>query len=84
MTDNIADHTAIVLREIQAALAAIQNQAKTISIESNARLDRIEFRMGAVEQHLGLIVASSAGDRDEVKQLAQRVERIERRLELAP
>ena len=29
-----------------------------------ARLNRIELRLGATEQHLGLMVASGAGDRD--------------------
>ena len=47
------------------------------------RLNRIELRLGAIEQHLGLMVASGTGDRDAVRLLERRIERIETRLSLS-
>lgn len=47
------------------------------------RLNRIELRLGTIEQHLGLMVASGAGDRDAVRLLERRIERIETRLSLS-
>jgi hypothetical protein len=46
------------------------------------RLNRIELRLSTVEQHLGLLVSSGAADRDAVRSLERRIERIEKRLEL--
>ena len=46
------------------------------------RLNRIEIRLGVIEQTLGSLYALSGSDREMVNSLARRVERIERRLEL--
>ena len=44
---------------------------------------RILKAMKHIEQHLGLMVASGAGDRDAVRLLERRIERIETRLSLS-
>ena len=47
------------------------------------RLTRIEVRHGSIEQHLGLTVASGAGDRTAVPLLARCIKRIETRLSMS-
>jgi tetrahydromethanopterin S-methyltransferase subunit G len=82
MTDNIQDITQPILQSIQETVLATKNEIRHGFTLIGDRLDRIEFRLGAVEQHMGLMVASSASDRDEVTQLTKRVERIEHQLNL--
>lgn len=47
------------------------------------RLDRMDLRMSVMEQTLGGLYALSASDRETLQTVIHRVERIERRLELA-
>lgn len=47
------------------------------------RMGRVELRLSAIEQTLGNLYALSGSDREAVQSLTRRVERIERRLELA-
>jgi archaellum component FlaC len=70
----MAEEPNIVLEHLKAIRAQLDTHGE--------RLNRIELRLGTVEQHLGLLVSSSAGDRDSMRALERRVERIERRLEL--
>jgi archaellum component FlaC len=46
------------------------------------RLGRIETRLSAIEQTLGSLYALSGSDRESIQNLARRIERIERRLQL--
>lgn len=46
------------------------------------RLDRMDLRLSAIEQTIGSLYALSASDRDTLQAVIERVERIERRLEL--
>lgn len=63
-------------------LRGLRNQVNEFQQETRERLDRIEFRLGLLEQSQGTILSMLASDRDEVRSLRLRVERIERRLEL--
>lgn len=47
------------------------------------RMDRMEMRMATMEQYMGQMIAMAGADRDSVRTLARRVDRIERRLELS-
>ena len=47
------------------------------------RLGRIELRLSAMEQTLGNLYALAGSDRESLHSLTRRVERIERRLDLA-
>lgn len=46
------------------------------------RLGRIDLRLSAIEQTLGSLYALSGSDRETLKTVIRRVERIERRLDL--
>lgn len=46
------------------------------------RLDRIEARLSTMEHTLGLLYAGAGDDRDTVRKLERRIERIEKRLDL--
>jgi broad-specificity NMP kinase len=50
--------------------------------EHGDRLSRIELRLSTVEQMLGNIYALTGSDRETAVDLANRIRRIERRLEL--
>jgi hypothetical protein len=50
--------------------------------EHGERLNRIEFRLAAIEQTPGSMYALSGSDRETLNGIIRRVERIERRLEL--
>lgn len=51
--------------------------------EHSERLDRMDLRLSVIEQTIGSLYALSASDRDTLQSVIKRVERIERRLELA-
>ena len=46
-------------------------------------LGRVELRLAAVEGHLGSLLLAEAGQNSEIDRIKRRLERIERRLELA-
>lgn len=51
--------------------------------EHGERLERMELPLSSIEQTLGSLYALSGSDRETVTGLTRRVERIEKRLELA-
>lgn len=75
MTENVEN---LVLENLR----GLRNQVNDFQQETRERLDRIEFRLGLLEQGQVTILSLLASDRDEVRSLRRRVERIERRLEL--
>ena len=75
MTDDI---TNLVLEQLR----ALRNQITAFQSETRDRLDRIEIRLGTMEQTIGNLYALSGADRDALRSLTRRVERIERRLEI--
>ena len=75
MTENVEN---LVLEQLR----GLRNQVTDFQQETRERLDRIEFRLGLLEQGQGTVLSMLASDRDEVRSLRLRVERIERRLEL--
>ncbi|HAO33675.1 MAG TPA: hypothetical protein PLP22_02660 [Candidatus Competibacter sp.] len=64
----------LTLKHLQAIRALLGEQGE--------RLDRIEMRMGSLEQYQALFHADLVTTNVRLDQIAQRVERIERRLEL--
>lgn len=50
--------------------------------EMRDAFNRVELRLGIIEESIANLLALSASDRGELAALKQRVERIERRLEL--
>ena len=50
--------------------------------DHSERLDRIEVRLSSLEQTLGSLYSLAGSDRDTVRALTRRIERIERRLDL--
>jgi archaellum component FlaC len=51
--------------------------------QHSERLDRIDLRLSVIEQTVGSLFAMAGSDRETMQTLTKRVERIERRLELA-
>lgn len=72
MTEN-SDN--LVLEHLRAIRGALTDHGE--------RLGRIELRLSAIEQTLGSLYALSGSDRETLGSLTRRVERIERRLDLA-
>jgi hypothetical protein len=63
-------------------LRRLQGDMSDMRREMRDGLNRMDVRLGPIEQALASMVSVSASDRDEVRALKQRIERIERRLEL--
>jgi len=72
MTDDVES---LVLEHLRAIRSTLNDHGD--------RLGRIELRLSAMEQTLGSLYALSGSDRETLSALTRRVERIERRLELA-
>lgn len=64
----------LVLEQLRAIRAGVDANGE--------RLDRVETRLASIEDIIGHLYAQGASDREAVHVLAQRVARIERRLEL--
>ena len=60
----------------------LRNDMTVLRSEVRDGFNRVDVRLGLVEQALASMLAVSASDRDEIRALRKRVERIERRLEL--
>jgi predicted component of type VI protein secretion system len=65
-----------LLRTIQGDIAGLRNEIRD-------GFARVEVRLGLVEHGLADLLGVSASDRDEIRSLKTRVERIEHRLELS-
>jgi hypothetical protein len=63
-------------------LRQMRNEVTSLRNETRDGLSRVELRLGLVEQALSGLLSVSASDRDEIRALKSRVERIEHRLEL--
>ncbi|MGH8474764.1 MAG: hypothetical protein ACRER2_03185 [Methylococcales bacterium] len=50
--------------------------------DHSERLDRVEVRLSSLEQTLGSLYSLAGSDRDTIRSLTRRIERIERRLDL--
>jgi hypothetical protein len=82
MTDNTENLVLELLRQMRADAAKLENEFKALRNEMRDGFNRVEVRLGVLEQGIAGILALSASDRDELTGLKRRVERIERRLEL--
>ena len=72
MADEIQSLVLPILRDLQARLGRMAG-----------RMTNLELRMTAQEQHLGGLLMSLPAGHDRIDDLSRRVERVERRLELA-
>jgi len=75
MTDNTENLVLELLRQMRNDMASLRTEVRD-------GFNRVDLRLGLVEQALSSMLAVSASDRDELRSLKSRVERIERRLEL--
>jgi len=75
-TENSGSLTLELLRQLRNELTAFRR-------ETREGLNRVEIQLGVLEQSMASILALSDADRDELRALKRRVERIEHRLELA-
>lgn len=64
----------LMLKHLQAIRATLGEQGE--------RLDRIEIRLGSLEQYQALFHADLVATNVRLDQIAQRIDRIERRLDL--
>jgi hypothetical protein len=64
------------------SLRQMRNDMSDLRNELREGFNRVEVRLGLVEQGLAGMLSVSASDREEIRALKHRVERIERRLEL--
>jgi hypothetical protein len=82
MTDNTENLVLELLRQMRADATGLENEFKALRSEMRDGFNRVEVRLGVLEQGIASMLALSASDRDELTALKRRVERIERRLEL--
>ncbi len=82
MTDNTENLVLELLRQMRADASHLENEFKALRNEMRDGFNRVDVRLGVLEQGIASILALSASDRDELAGLKRRVERIERRLEL--
>ena len=75
MTDNTENLVLELLRQMRNDMASLRSEVRD-------GFNRVDLRLGLVEQALSSMLAVFASDRDELRSLKSRVERIERRLEL--
>lgn len=75
----MTDYTENLVLEL---LRQMRNDMAGLRTEMRDGFNRMDLRLGLVEQALSGMLAVSASDRDEIRTLKTRVERIERRLEL--
>ncbi len=75
MADNTENLVLEILRQLRGDITSLRNEMRD-------GFNRVEIRLGYVEQSLASDLAVSASDRDEIRNLKQRIKRIERRLEL--
>lgn len=65
----------IVLENLKAIRATLDDHGE--------RLNRIETRLSSIEHTVGYLYAGAGDDRDAMRVLARRMDRVERRLELS-
>lgn len=75
MTENTESLILEILRQLRNETTALRNEMRD-------GFNRVELRLGYVEQGLSSALGVSASDREEIRMLKQRIERIERRLEI--
>lgn len=71
----VCEPHSLVLEHLRAIRAALGDHGQ--------RLGRIELRLSVIEQTLGSLYAVGGSDREAMEAIVRRVERIERRLEIA-
>ena len=75
MTESTENLVLEILRQMRNDMSDLRNELRE-------GFNRVEVRLGLVEQGLAGMLSVSASDREEIRALKHRVERLERRLEL--
>jgi hypothetical protein len=75
MTESTENLVLEILRQMRNDMTDLRNDLRE-------GFNRVEVRLGLVEQGLAGMLSVSASDREEIRALKYRVERLERRLEL--
>lgn len=82
MADQAENLVVELLRQLRAESTTLRNEVRSVREEMRDGFNRVEVRLGVLEQGMASLLALSASDRDELTALKRRVERIERRLDL--
>lgn len=82
MADQAENLVLELLRQLRAESTTLRNEVRSVREEMRDGFNRVEVRLGVLEQGMASLLALSASDRDELTALKRRVERIERRLDL--
>ncbi len=82
MADQAENLGSELLRQLRAESTTLRNEVRSVRQEIRDGFNRVEVRLGVLEQGMASLLALSASDRDELTALKRRVERIERRLDL--
>ncbi len=75
MTDNTENLVLEILRQLRGDITSLRSEVRD-------GFNRVEIRLGYMEQSLAGNLVVAASDRDEILSLKKRIERIESRLEL--
>ena len=79
MTDNVENLTLEHLKRFQATLDRVENKIT----ELTGRMGNVEGSLASVIQHLGHLAGADAAQQLAIDNVSQRLDRIERRLELS-
>ncbi len=82
MIKNSESRVLEILPQLHNDITDLRNEMTDLRNETRNGFNRVELRLGLIEQGLAGMLSVSASDRDEIRALKQRIERIERRLEL--
>lgn len=75
MTEKIQDHTLQLLREIR-------NEIRELKGETREGFSITNTRLAAIDEHMSGFLLTQTAQNDSIATLRERIERIERRLEL--
>lgn len=75
MTENVEN---LILEQLR----HLRNDMLSFRTETRDALNRLDLRRGLIEQSLASLITVDASDRDELRSMKLRIERIEKRLEL--
>jgi predicted RNase H-like nuclease (RuvC/YqgF family) len=82
MTDNVANHTHELLKQIQAGQTLIRNELADMRRDLRDGFADVHVQLTALGQQVGGLTTAVYSGHSRIDTLEKRIERIERRLEL--